>query len=58
MVRVFGTIREFGNNDIGGGSRYIQVFNVDVIRDFNEVTYHMLDVIYVHLQRTQVQPVS
>lgn len=53
IVRLFGTVREFGGQD--GSGRYIQVFFSGPIVDFNEVTHHLLDIIHVHLQRTKGQ---
>lgn len=46
-VSVEGTIREFG------GRAQLLVYNVSLVHDWNEVTYHILDVIFTHLQNTK-----
>jgi replication factor A2 len=46
-VRVVGTIREFS------GRLHLLVYNVSLVQDWNEVTHHILDVIFTHLQNTK-----
>jgi len=43
-IRVIGNIKEFS------GKRQISAFNVRPVEDFNEVTYHGLESIFVHLR--------
>lgn len=47
MVKVFGNCREFD------GKLHVSVFDVSPITDWNEVTYHTLDVIHTHLYNTR-----
>jgi replication factor A2 len=47
FVKVFGNIREYE------GKIHILVFNAQVVHDWNEVSYHMLDTILTHLQNTR-----
>jgi len=42
-VRVVGNLRSFGNK------RSVVAFRIQPITDFNELTYHLLESIYVHL---------
>lgn len=52
-ARVVGTIREFA------GRSHLLVYNVVPVTNFNEVTHHILDVIFTHLQNTKGKvPVS
>lgn len=46
-VRVVGTIREFA------GRSHLLVYSVTPIKNWNEVTHHILDVIFTHLQNTK-----
>lgn len=45
-VRVTGQLRTFQ------GQRNIVAFQIRPVTDFNEVTYHLLEVVYAHLHRT------
>lgn len=47
MVKVFGSVREFD------GKLHVSVFDVSPIIDWNEVTYHTLEVIHTHLYNTR-----
>ncbi len=51
-VRVFGNLRSFN------GKRHFAGFKVQPINDFNEVTHHLLEIIYVHLYNTRGALVS
>lgn len=46
-ARVVGTIREFA------GRSHLLVYSVAPVTNFNEVTHHILDVIFTHLQNTK-----
>eukprot|EP00128_Syssomonas_multiformis_P012013 Colp12_sorted_trinity150504_noHs@27906 len=46
-VRVTGPLKSFSN------SRNVVAFNITPIRDFNEITYHMLESMHVHLEHTR-----
>lgn len=46
MIRVIGSPRDYD------GKRHLLVFECSEVEDFNELTHHMLDVVYNHLQRT------
>lgn len=46
-VRVYGHLRAFNNQ------RSVVAFSIQPITNFNEVTYHFLEVIYVHLYHTK-----
>jgi replication factor A2 len=46
-VRVFGNVREYE------GRIHILVFHAAEITDMNEISYHVLDVIYTHLQNSR-----
>ena len=46
VVRVIGNLRDFETN------QYLQVLDIAVVKDFNEITHHLLDIVYVHLQRS------
>lgn len=46
-VRVVGTIREFA------GRSHLLIYNITLVEDWNEVTHHILDVIFTHLQNTR-----
>jgi replication factor A2 len=46
-VRVIGNLRSFNNN------RNVVAFRVQPVANFNEITYHLLDVIHVHLYNTK-----
>jgi replication factor A2 len=47
-VRIVGNLRSFHQK------RSVVAFRITPIKDFNEITYHFLETIYVHLQRTRV----
>jgi len=47
MVRVMGYMRGFE------GRRHLLVFEVKPVEDFNELTHHILEVIYTHLKNTK-----
>lgn len=47
IVKVFGNIREYE------GKIHILVFNASQLDDWNEVSYHTLDIILTHLQNTR-----
>lgn len=49
-VRAFGTISEFGHKPI------LKISNLRMIEDFNEVSYHFLEVTLVHLENTKGSP--
>ncbi len=51
-MRVIGHLRAFVNE------RSLIAFRVIPITDFNEVTFHLLEVMQVHLHNTQPSPVS
>lgn len=51
-VRVVGKIRNFQNQ------KQIVAFDVRPVKDHNEVTYHLLNSIHVHLKHTTQQPVD
>ncbi|KAF9908495.1 replication factor A protein 2 [Linnemannia zychae] len=46
-VRIVGTVKNFNQK------QYIQVFSIRPISDMNEVTYHNLEVLYVHVSTTR-----
>jgi len=46
-VRVYGSIRSFHKN------RHVVAFHIRLVSDFNEITYHALEVIQVHLFNTR-----
>jgi len=46
-VRIVGSLRSFNNK------RNIVAFRIQPLTDFNELTYHFLEVIYVHLFNTK-----
>jgi len=47
LVRVVGNLREYD-------SKFnLMVFDVSPVIDWNELSYHLLEVIYTHLQNTQ-----
>jgi len=48
-VRVYGHLRSFQ------GQRNIVAFTIRPVTDFNEVTYHLLETIFVHLGKTKGQ---
>ena len=48
-VRVAGYIKSFQE------TRSVIAFNITPIRDFNELTYHLLDVIHSHLAISKVR---
>jgi replication factor A2 len=53
LVRVIGNMRNYE------GSMHILVYDVSLVEDWNELSYHMLDVIFTHLQNTKGKiPVS
>ena len=47
MVRVIGNVREYE------GKLHILAFDISLLSDWNELTYHTLDVILTHLQNTK-----
>jgi replication factor A2 len=47
LVRVVGNIREYD------GKIHISVFDAAPVEDWNELTYHTLDIIHTHLQNTK-----
>lgn len=47
MVRVIGNLREYD------GRLHVLVFDISPLEDWNELSYHMLDVILTHLQNTR-----
>ena len=48
-MRVVGHLKSFKEN-----SRSLIAFHLCPVTDFNEITYHMLDVIHSHLQLSKV----
>ncbi|KAK3241431.1 hypothetical protein CYMTET_48805 [Cymbomonas tetramitiformis] len=48
-VRVFGHLRSFQNQ------RNIVAFSMRPVKDYNEVTFHFVEVVYVHLHNTKGQ---
>ena len=46
-MRIIGNLRPFD------GNRNIVAFDIRPITDHNEITHHMLNVIFVHLQNTK-----
>lgn len=51
-VRVIGTMKSFNNK------RSVNATVCNLVTDFNEVQYHLLEVMYVHLYHTRGPPVS
>ena len=49
-VRIVGHLKSFKEN-----SRSLIAFYLTPVTDFNEITYHMLDVIHSHLALSKVQ---
>ncbi len=47
MVRVVGNIRDYE------GARHVLVFEVFPIEDFNQLTHHLLDVIFTHCKHAK-----
>jgi hypothetical protein len=47
MVRVVGNIRDYE------GARHVLVFEVFPIEDFNQLTHHLLDVIFTHCKHSK-----
>ena len=47
MVRVTGHLRSFQ------GQRSMIAFGIAPVTDFNEITYHLMDVVYTHLAITK-----
>jgi replication factor A2 len=47
LVRVVGNLREYE------GRTHVLVFDVTPISDWNELTYHILDVVFTHVQNTR-----
>lgn len=47
LVEVYGSLKEYQ------GSPHINVFEVREVKDWNVITYHMLDVILTHCQNTK-----
>ena len=50
-MRVFGHLKSFKEN-----SRSLIAFGLSPVTDFNEITYHMLDVVHSHLALSKVRP--
>ena len=50
-VRIFGHLKSFKEN-----SRSLIAFGLSPVTDFNEITYHMLDVVHSHLALSKVRP--
>lgn len=48
-MRVYGHLKSFKEN-----SRSLIAFGLSPVTDFNEITYHMLDVIHSHLALSKV----
>jgi len=48
-VRIYGTVPNQGN----GGERTVVAFQIVPISDYNEITFHMLEVVAVHLRNTK-----
>ena len=51
-VRVCGHLKSFQDNKCS-----IIAFSINPIKDFNEITYHMLDVIHAHLSASKVRQI-
>ena len=51
-VRVVGKIRNFQ------GSKQVVAFDVRPVKDFNEITYHLINSVQVHLQHTTQAPAA
>ena len=49
-MRIVGHLKSFKEN-----SRSLIAFYLTPVTDFNEITYHMLDVIHSHLALSKVQ---
>lgn len=47
LARVIGNIREYDNKI------HVSVYDAHAVQDWNELTYHILDVIYTHCQNTK-----
>ncbi|XP_015753063.1 PREDICTED: replication protein A 32 kDa subunit-A-like [Acropora digitifera] len=52
-VRVFGHLKSFKEN-----SRSLIAFGLSPVTDFNEITYHMLDVVHSHLALSKLPEMS
>jgi replication factor A2 len=46
-VRVFGRLQSFT------GKTDLHIFSIEPVTDLNEVTHHMLEVVYIHCQNTK-----
>lgn len=47
MMKVIGNVKAYDNKT------HVLVYDASVVTDFNELTYHLLDVILVHCQQTK-----
>jgi hypothetical protein len=50
-VKAFGSVRAFNQK------RYLHVTSIRPLKDFNELTCHMLEAIHVHMTATQTSQV-
>ena len=46
-MKVFGNLREYE------GRKHMMIFNIAELEDWNELTNHLLEVVYTHLQITR-----
>ncbi len=46
-VRIYGNLRDYE------GKRHILIYSINLLEDWNELTHHLLDVVYTHLQHTK-----
>lgn len=47
LARVIGNVREYDNKI------HVSVYDAYAVKDYNELTYHILDIIYTHCQNTK-----
>jgi len=52
IVRVIGQLRSFNN------SKSVVAYNIQPIADFNEYTFHFIEVVHTHLKHTKGKPPS
>lgn len=52
MVRIIGQLRTFNN------TRSIVAYSIQPISDFNEYTFHFIDVVHTHLRHTKGKPMG
>jgi len=52
-LREYSLVRIIGNPRSNDGGNSVLVYDINLVEDWNQVTYHMLDTILVHLQHTK-----